>query len=87
MACIVETGSIAPNTLLAFAIVVENPAGKVVLSDSFDVGVAEVIRPIMRQCFWRIVKFRVIEAGVWRFILRSGDVELARVELEFKVKS
>ena len=86
VAGIVETGAILPNTLLALAIVVEDPSGAVAASDPFDLDIAEVMRPIMRQCFRRIPRFSVTQPGVWTFTLRSGDIQLARTTLEFKVK-
>jgi hypothetical protein len=85
VAGIIDTGAILPNTLLAFAIVAEDPAGNVAVSDSFDLGVAAVTRPIMRQCFRRNLRFQVAQSGVWAFTLRSGDIELARTNLEFRV--
>ncbi len=85
VAGIIDTGAVLPNTLLALAIVAEDPAGNLAASDSFDLGVAEVMRPIMRQCFRRNVRFQLAQSGVWAFTLRSGDIELARTRLEFKV--
>jgi hypothetical protein len=85
VAVVVESGTILPSTLLALAIVVEDPAGGVATSDSFDFGVAEVMRPIMRQSFCRSVGFQVTQAGLWSFAIRSGDVNLARTLLEFRV--
>ena len=84
VAAIIDSGTILPSTLLAVAIVVEDPIGDRLVSDSFDLAVAEVMRPIMRQCFRRTIRFRVTQAGVWTFTLRSGDIELARASLDFR---
>src|SRR5882672_7118637 len=85
VAGIIDTGTMVTNTLLALAIVVEDPSGDVAVSNSFDLGIADVMRPIMRQCFWRNVGLRITKPGVWTFTLRSGDIELAKTVLEFKV--
>ena len=84
LAVVIETGSMLPSTLLALAVVVEDPSGASVLSESFDLSVAERMRPIMRQCLVKSLRLRVTRLGVWRFILRSGDFQLAETTLEFK---
>lgn len=83
---IIETGTIAPNTLLGLEVVASDPSGAVVNSTPFDLGVSPVARPIMRQCLWKPIVFRVDQLGVWSFAIRSGDTELARTTLELKQK-
>ena len=86
VAGVIDTGTVVPSTLLALAIVVEDPSGRVAASDPFDLEVADAMRPIMRQCFRKAVRFRVTQPGVWRFTLRSGDIDLAESSLDIKVK-
>lgn len=83
VAAVIETGTVLPNTLLALAIVVEDPSGRVIASESFELAVSPVIRPVNRQPVTKVIRFRVTEGGVWAFTLRSGDAELSRMRVEF----
>jgi hypothetical protein len=82
--CVIDTGRVSENSLLAFAVVVEDPSGNVVASDTFDLTIGEALRPVMSSAVPRFVSFEVSECGVWSFKLRSGDMDLARLDLEFK---
>lgn len=84
LACIFEAGTIALETLLAISVVVLDPSKRTIISDDFDVAFTGAARPVRRRVVCRTISFRVTEAGLWSFSVRSRDIELASLEIEMR---
>jgi hypothetical protein len=81
---VVELGQIAEDALIRVTIDANAPTGEIVATDAFDVKGLPPIDLTPRQVVARRVCFAVEQFGIWQFVVRSGEVTLARHRVEFR---
>lgn len=87
LVCIVELGTLAPESLIRFQLQVLDPAGDVKLDESHDVPVPNGSDLVPRAIIARPLQFEVAAAGAWRFRVVSAGMLLADHLVEFRVQS
>lgn len=85
LVCVFEKGTVAPNTMLAISVVIEDPSGRTVNRDEFDLSTDETVHPVARTPVRRTLSFDAAEAGLWSFRVRSGNIDLADLKIEIRI--
>jgi len=83
--CVLELGTIAPETLLQINIEILNPQGSLICTDSRDIAVPSSTNLTPRFLISHILQFEVNELGSWTIRVTSADIVLANYGIEFKL--